>query len=233
MAWIAFTSAGEAKSPIIKFFSEEEFAQIKQALDVEPGDLVLFAADKFDVVSAVLSALRLHTADLLGIKPEGHALLWVVDFPMFKYDEKEGRYGAEHHPFTRIKDEDLDKIEDAPLECGSYSYDLVMDGFEIGGGTIRIHTPELQKRVLRRLGLEDSEIEEKFGFLLEALSYGAPPHGGIALGLDRVCMLLGGYESIRDVIAFPKTSSGADPMTGAPGEVSPRQLKEANISIRS
>ncbi len=233
MAWIAFTSGGDEKSPIIKFFDDDMYAQIKQACNVEPGDLVLFAADTYEVASAVLSALRLHTADLLGIERKGHALLWVVDFPMFKYDEKENRYGAEHHPFTRIKDEDVDKIEDAPLECGSYSYDIVMDGFEIGGGTIRIHTPEMQKRVLRRLGLSDEEIEEKFGFLLEALSYGAPPHGGIALGLDRVCMLLGGFQSIRDVIAFPKTSSGADPMTGAPGEVSSRQLKEANISIRS
>ncbi|MGI6216427.1 MAG: aspartate--tRNA ligase [Coriobacteriales bacterium] len=233
MAWIAFTSAGDAKSPIIKFFSDEEFESMKKALDVEPGDLVLFAADTFEVANAVLSALRLHTADLLGIDRSGHALLWVVDFPMFKYDEKEGRYGAEHHPFTRVKDEDLDKIESDPLSCGSYSYDIVMDGFEIGGGTMRIHTPELQKRVLARLGLSDDEIQEKFGFLLEALSYGAPPHGGIALGLDRVVMLIGGYQSIRDVIAFPKTSSGADPMTGAPGEVSARQLKEANVSIRS
>ena len=232
MAWIAFTTSGEAKSPIIKFFSDEVYEQIKRACDVEPGDLLLFAADKYEVANAVLSALRLHLADLMGIERDGHALLWVVDFPMFKYDDKEGCYNAEHHPFTRVKDEDLDKIEDAPLECGSYSYDIVMDGFEIGGGTMRIHKPELQRRVLRRLGLSDEEIDEKFGFLLEALSYGAPPHGGIALGLDRVCMLLGGFQSIRDVIAFPKTSSGADPMTGAPGEVSPRQLKEANISIR-
>ena len=233
MAWIAFTTAGEEKSPIIKFFDDETYAAIKEATAVEPGDLLLFAADSYEVASAVLSALRLHMADQMGIERTGHNLLWVTDFPMFRYDDKENRYAAEHHPFTRIKDEDLDKIESDPLACGSYSYDIIMDGFEIGGGTMRIHTPELQMRVLKVLGLSEEEAAEKFGFLLEALSFGAPPHGGIALGLDRVVMLLGGYPSIRDVIAFPKTSSGADPMTEAPGEVSPRQLKEANISIRS
>ncbi len=232
MAWIAYTSAGDEKSPIIKFLGDEVHAAIKQAMGVEPGDLVLFAADSFEVASAVLSALRLHTADLLGIERNGHALLWVTSFPMFIYDEDEGRYNANHHPFTRILDEDLDKIESDPLACGSYSYDLVMDGFEVGGGTMRIHTPELQMRVLRTLGFTEEQAEEQFGFLMEALSFGAPPHGGIALGLDRIAMLIGGYSSIRDVIAFPKTSSGADPMTGAPGEVSARQLKEANISLR-
>ncbi len=232
MAWIAFTSSGDEKSPIIKFFSDEVYAAIKEAMGVEPGDLLLFAADTYEVASAVLSALRLHVADLLGINRSGHALLWVTDFPMFVYDEDEKRYSANHHPFTRITDEDLDKIEDDPLACGSYSYDIVMDGFEIGGGTMRIHTPELQMRVLRRLGFTEEEANEQFGFLMEALSYGAPPHGGIALGLDRVAMLIGGYQSIRDVIAFPKTSSGSDPMTGAPSEVSTRQLKEANISLR-
>ena len=147
----------------------------------------------------------------------------------YAYDEQEQKYSAEHHPFTMIPPEDQDKIEDAPLECGSYSYDLVMDGFEAGGGTIRIHTAELQRRVLQRLGLSDEEIDQKFGHLLRALELGAPPHGGIALGLDRVVMLLAGKDSIRDVIAFPKTSSAADPMTGAPSEVSARQLKEVSL----
>ena len=229
MAWIAFTSDGNEKSPIIKFFSEEEFAALKEALDVEPGDLVLFAADKPDVANAVLSALRLHMADALDVPREGHKLMWDVNFPMFKYDEDEKKYAAEHHPFTQIRYEDVDKIEDAPLECGSYSYDLVMDGFEAGGGTIRIHNADMQRRVLRRLGLTDEEIDEKFGHLIHALELGAPPHGGIALGLDRLVMLLANKKSIRDVIAFPKTSSASDPMTGAPSSVTARQLKEVNL----
>ena len=148
---------------------------------------------------------------------------------MFRYDEEEKKYAAEHHPFTMIREEDLDKIEDAPLECGSYSYDLVMDGFEAGGGTIRIHTPELQRRVLRRCGLSDEQIDDKFGHLIHALELGAPPHGGIALGLDRLVMLLAGKDSIRDVIAFPKTSSASDPMTGAPSLVTERQLEEVSL----
>lgn len=229
MAWIAFTSDGKEKSPIIKFFSEEEFAALKGAMDVEPGDLVLFAAAEADIAHAVLSALRLHMADALDVPRAGHELLWVVNFPMFRYDEDEKKYAAEHHPFTMIPEEDLDKIEDAPLECGSYSYDLVMDGFEVGGGTIRIHTADLQRRVLRRCGLSDEEIDVKFGHLIHALELGAPPHGGIALGLDRLVMLLGNKQSIRDVIAFPKTSSAADPMTGAPSQVTMRQLKEVNL----
>ncbi|MCD8200403.1 MAG: aspartate--tRNA ligase [Coriobacteriaceae bacterium] len=231
MAWIAFTSDGQVKSPITKFFTDEEFEAIKEALSVEPGDLVMFGADQRPLVNEVLGALRLHMAELTGIEREGHDLCWVVDFPMFKYDEDEKRYTAEHHPFTRVRDEDLDRIEDDPLSCGSYSYDFIMDGFEVGGGTIRIHQPELQRRVLRRIGMDDEQIDEQFGFLITALSYGAPPHGGIALGLDRLVMLIGGFDSIRSVIPFPKTSSGSDAMTSAPAPVSKRQLKELSVSI--
>ena len=234
MAWIAYTDADTdlvGKSPIIKFLGEETHNAIKEAAGVEPGDLLLFAADTFDTASAVLSALRLHMADALGIERNGHALLWVVDFPMFRYDADEKKYAAEHHPFTMIPEEDWDKIESDPLACSSYSYDIVMDGFEMGGGSIRIHNAELQKRVLRRLGVEDDQMEEKFGHLIHALELGAPPHGGIALGLDRLVMLLAGKQSIRDVIAFPKTSSASDPMTGAPNEVTGRQLKEVNLRL--
>ena len=231
MAWVAFTTDGQEKSPIKKFFTDEEWAALKAEMEVEPGDLLLFAADKPEVANAVLSALRLHMAEALNVPREGHALLWVVNFPMFKYDEEEKKYSAEHHPFTQVLREDLDKIEDAPLECGSYSYDLVMDGYELGGGTIRIHNAEEQRRVLRRLGLTDEQIDEKFGHLIHALELGAPPHGGIALGLDRFIMLLAEKPSIRDVIAVPKTSSASDPMTGAPSEVTARQLKEVDLRL--
>ena len=232
MAWIAFTSEDtemKGKSPIIKFFDDETYAKLKEATDAQPGDLLLFAADKYSVVSAVLSALRLAMADKLGVERSGHALLWVVNFPMFKYDEDEGKYAAEHHPFTHVNDEDLDKIESDPLACGSYSYDIVMDGFEVGGGSIRIHNAEEQRRVLRQCGVSEEDLEIKFGHLIHALELGAPPHGGIALGLDRLVMLLAGKQSIRDVIAFPKTSSASDPMTGAPNAVTARQLKEVAL----
>ena len=231
MAWIACTTSGEEKSPIIKFFTDEEFAALKEAMDVEPGDLVLFAADKPEVANAVLSALRLHMADALDVPREGHSLLWIVDFPMFKYDEDEKKYAAEHHPFTHPTLEDIDNMESDPLSVGSYAYDIVMDGYEMGGGSIRIHNADEQRRVLRVLGLTDEEIDDKFGHLLNALSLGTPPHGGIALGLDRLVMLLAGKDSIRDVIAFPKTSSAADPMTGAPSAVTARQLKEVDLRL--
>lgn len=234
MAWIAFTDTDaelKGKSPIIKFLGDEVFGQIKQVTDAQPGDLLLFAADKPATVAAVLSALRLTMADRLGIERKGHALLWVVNFPMFKYDEEEKKYAAEHHPFTHVLEQDLDKIETDPLACGSYSYDIVMDGYELGGGSIRIHNAEEQKRVLRRCGVSDEDLEIKFGHLIHALELGAPPHGGIAIGLDRLIMLLAEKSSIRDVIAFPKTSSASDLMTGAPNQVTTRQLKEVNLSI--
>lgn len=229
MAWIAYTTDGKEKSPIIKFLGDEVHAKIKEAMNVEAGDLVLFAADTFDIANAVLSALRLHMADALDIPRPGHKLLWVVDFPMFKFDEEANKYAAEHHPFTMIPKADWDKIETDPLACGSYSYDIVMDGFEAGGGSIRIHNAELQKRVLARCGVDEEDMEVKFGHLIHALELGAPPHGGIAIGLDRLVMLLAGKQSIRDVIAFPKTSSASDPMTGAPNAVTAKQLKEVAL----
>jgi aspartyl-tRNA synthetase len=231
LAWIAFTSEGEVRSPIAKFLSEAEMDGLVAALGVRPGDLALMVADQRTVANEVLGALRLRVAEDLGIARDGYAALWVVDFPMFKYDDEEGRWAANHHPFTRPFDEHLDRIESDPASVLSYAYDLVINGLEIGGGTLRIHDAALQRRVLARLGLSDDEIREQFGFLIEALSLGAPPHGGIALGLDRLVMLLAGKHSIRDVIAFPKTSSGACPLTGAPDAVSPRQLRDVHLRL--
>ncbi len=231
LAWIAFREDGSVNSPIVKFFSDEEMAALKERANVEPGDLVMFAACGRVLADEILGGMRTHMANALGIKREGHDFLWVVDFPMFKYDEDEKRYSAEHHPFTQPCYEDLDKIEDDPLSVGSYTYDFVMDGYEAGGGGIRIHNADLQMRVLKRLGFTEEQANAQFGYLIEALGYGAPTLGGFALGLDRVCMLLCGCDSIRDVMAFPKTSSGSDLMSAAPSEVSTKQLKEVSLRV--
>ena len=231
LAWIAFREDGSINSPIVKFFSDDEMAALRAECEVEPGDLVMFAAGPRRSSDEILGGMRTHMANALGVERVGHDFLWVVDFPMFKYDEQEKRYGAEHHPFTQPVVEDIDKIEDDPLSVGSYTYDFVMDGFEAGGGGMRIHNADLQMRVLHRLGFDDERAKAQFGFLMEALSFGAPPMGGFAMGLDRVCMLLCGTDSIRDVMAFPKTSSGSDLMSAAPSEVSGRQLKEVSLRL--
>ncbi len=229
LAWVAFTSAGEVRSPVAKFFSAEEMDALRSAFDARPGDLVLMVADARDVANEVLGVLRLRLAGEQGLRAGGFHTLWVVDFPMFKWDAVEKRWSANHHPFTRPFDEHVELLETDPGAVLSYSYDLVMNGNEVGGGTLRVHSEDLQRRVLAVLGIEGEEADGQFGFLLEALSMGAPPHGGIALGLDRLVMLLAGAGSIRDVIAFPKTSSGGDPMTGAPDLVSRRQLEELHL----
>ena len=231
LAWIAFRPDGTINSPIVKFFSDEEMAALRDACDVEPGDLVMFAATARKKADEILGGMRTHMANALDVPREGHDFLWVVDFPMFCYDEEEKRISAEHHAFTQPKEDDLDLIETDPLAVGSYSYDFVMDGYEVGGGTIRIHDAGLQMRVLKAMGFTEERAQAQFGFLLEALQYGAPTHGGFALGLDRACMLLAGGDSIRDVIAFPKTSSGSDPMSGAPSEVTSKQLREVSLSV--
>ena len=229
LAWIAFRADGSVNSPIVKFFSDDEMAALRAACDVEPGDLLMFAACERKLADEVLGGMRTHMANALGIERAGHDFLWVVDFPMFEYDEEEKRYSAEHHPFTKPYEADVDKIETDPLAVGSYTYDFVMDGYEAGGGGMRIHNADLQMRVLKRLGFTEEKAKEQFGYLIEALGYGAPTLGGFALGLDRVCMILAGCDSIRDVMAFPKTSSGADLMSAAPSRVSDKQLDEVAL----
>ncbi|MGI6755069.1 MAG: aspartate--tRNA ligase [Atopobiaceae bacterium] len=231
LAYIAFREDGSVTSPIVKFFSDEEMAALRQEMDVEPGDLVMFAVESRLKADEILGGMRSHMADALEIKREGHDFLWVVDFPLFHWDEDRKAYAAEHQPFTQPLESDIDKLEDDPLACGSHTYDFVMDGYEAGGGGMRIHNAELQMRILKLLGFTEERAEAQFGFLMEALKFGAPPMGGFALGLDRVCMLLAGADSIREVMAFPKTSSGSDLMSGAPSEVSGQQLKEVSLRI--
>ena len=231
LAWIAFREDGSINSPIVKFFSDEEMAELRRRCDVEPGDLVMFAAGPRLASDEILGGMRSHMADALGIERTGHDFLWVVDFPLFHWDDEAKRYEAEHQPFTLPHVDELDLLETDPLAMGSCTYDFVMDGFEAGGGGMRIHDSELQLKMLEFMGFSEERAREQFGFLMEALTYGAPPMGGFALGLDRVCMLLAGSDSIRDVMAFPKTSSGSDLMSAAPSEVSMAQLKEVGLRL--
>lgn len=231
LAWIAFREDGSINSPIVKFFSDEEMAALRERMNVEPGDLVMFAAGPRLLSDEILGGMRSHMANALEIKREGHDFLWVVNFPLFHWDEDRKAYAAEHQPFTLPTETDIAKIEADPLAAGSCTYDFVMDGFEAGGGGMRIHNAEMQMSMLKLLGFTEERAESQFGFLIEALKFGAPPMGGFALGLDRVCMLLTGSDSIRDVMAFPKTASGSDLMSGAPSAVSGAQLKDVSLRL--
>ena len=230
MAWLQFPVEGGVKSSIAKFFSDENIEAIKKAAEVEAGDLLLFVADKPSVVAASLGALRIEMAKRRGlIDPDKLAFTWVVDFPMFEYNEEEKRYVAMHHPFTAPRDEDLPLLLTNPGKVYAKAYDMVLNGTEIGGGSIRIHRRDVQKKVFEAIGLSDEEAQEKFGFMMNAFEYGAPPHGGLAFGLDRLIMIMAQRDSIRDVIAFPKTQSASDLMTQAPNDVDEKQLRELHI----
>lgn len=231
LAWMRLTEEG-IDSPIAKFLSEERQGALLEQMDAKEGDLLLFVADKKSVVNATLGGLRLEAARKLDlIDPNVFKVLWVVDFPLFEYDEDDHRYYAKHHPFTSPMEEDLDIIESKPDQARAKAYDLVINGSEVGGGSIRIYNAQLQNRMFKALGLGDEEIQEKFGFLVEALKYGTPPHGGIAFGLDRLTMILTGTENIRDVIAFPKTQNATCPLTNAPSIAEQKQLEELALAV--
>ena len=229
MAWIKIKE-DQWQSPITKFFHDDEIAAMGKALEAEPGDLILFGADDTANVNQVLAELRLELARRLGlVDNETFDFLWITDFPLVEFDTDRNRHSAVHHPFTAPFEEDLDLLESDPGKVKSQAYDLVLNGNEIGGGSIRIHSPEIQERVLKVLGIDKQEADDKFGFLLRALKFGAPPHGGIAFGVDRLLMILTGSDSIRDVIAFPKTQKATCPLTEAPASVARKQLTELHL----
>jgi len=230
LAWFKVNAEGKLASPIAKNFSDELLGRIAERMDAAPGDLLLLVADQFEVTCKALYGLRKRLgAELELYDPAEMNFSWVVEFPMFAADEEEGGWAAMHHPFTAPRTQDLQLLADDPGACRAQAYDLVINGSEAGGGTVRIHDQQVQRQVFDLLGLDPETARDRFGFLLDALQYGAPPHGGIALGIDRVVMLFGGLESIRDAIAFPKTQRATDLMTGAPGEVDTRQLRELAI----
>src|SRR5690606_367992 len=221
------------QSPIVKFLPPEALKTILERTGAQNGDLIFFGADRAKIVNDALGALRVKLGHEKGYAEEGWRPLWVVDFPMFEYDEDEKRWAAMHHPFTSPKDGHEDYLESDPSKAQAKAYDMVLNGWEIGGGSVRIHREEVQSKVFRALGIGEEEARAKFGFLLDALQYGAPPHGGIAFGLDRIVTMMAGAESIRDVIAFPKTQRAQCLLTQAPSPVDEKQLRELHIRLRT
>jgi len=233
LIYCKYNTDGTFKSSVNKFFSQEDLAKWADRMNAEPGDLMFLLSGETDKVRKQMNELRLQVAEQLGLrKPNEFAPLWVVDFPLLEWDEETERYHAMHHPFTSPKPHDIDKLESDPGAVRANAYDLIMNGTELGGGSIRIHDKELQRLMFQHLGFTEEEAKNQFGFLMNAFEYGAPPHGGIAFGFDRLCSLFGGQESIRDFIAFPKNNSGRDVMIDAPSKIDNAQLDELNIRLK-
>ncbi|MBR1444218.1 MAG: aspartate--tRNA ligase, partial [Firmicutes bacterium] len=232
LAWIGLQDDGSYKTTISKFFDNDKLKEIAERMGAEKGDLILICADRNKVVFDALGALRIEMAERMGlIKDDDYKFLWVTEFPLLEYDEEEKRYVAMHHPFTSPMDEDLEMLDTDPSKVRAKAYDMVLNGCELGGGSIRIHRNDIQEKMFECIGFSKEEAEERFGFLLEAFKYGAPPHGGLAFGLDRMVMLITGAQSIRDVIAFPKVKDASCLLTDAPNKVDAKQLEELEIAV--
>jgi aspartyl-tRNA synthetase len=233
LVFVRYNEDGSIKSSVDKFYTEEDLKSWFSKAKGEPGDLLLILSGERDHTRKALSALRLKLGEDLGLKPKDvFNVLWVLDFPLLEWDEETARFHAMHHPFTSPKPEDLDKLENDPGAARANAYDMVINGVEVGGGSIRIHDKGIQQKMFRALGFTEQEAENQFGFLLNAFEYGAPPHGGIAYGFDRLCALFGGSDSIRDYIAFPKNNSGRDVMIDSPSVLDPEQLDELGIQLK-